>query len=285
MSNMLTFKISIPNEDGFVGSECNNPECKRYFKIHQESVKDDMYCPYCGELFNKNELWTQDQLSFAKAKVIEEGTAHIMGKMDEIFKDAFRNTKNVTYKSSGPYQKKYVAPPIEKNMDVEIECSSCKSKFQVYGTFGYCPCCKYDNILIYDTNITIILLDIDSTLDKNRALRHAYNDLVSTFEDFCKKKNATGKSYNFQNLDSAADFFKIVFSKILFANISNSENEVIKRFFQKRHVYQHNHGVIYQKYISIVPADTALLNTTAILDLNELKDATVVLRKMLLNVI
>lgn len=120
MSNILTFKISIPNEDGFVGRECNNPECKRYYKIHQESFKDDIYCPYCGELFNKNELWTQDQLSFAKAKVIEEGTAHIMGKMDEIFKNAFKNTKNVTYKSSGPYQKKYITPPIEKKMDAEI---------------------------------------------------------------------------------------------------------------------------------------------------------------------
>jgi hypothetical protein len=285
MSDILTFKISIPNEDGFVGRECNNPDCKRYFKIHQESFKEDMYCPYCGELFNKNELWTQDQLGFAKAKAIEESTAYIMGKADEIFKNAFINTKNVTYKSSGTYQKKYVAPPVEKKMDIEIECSNCNAKFQVYGTFGYCPCCKYDNILIYDTNIAILFQEINSTLDKNRALRHAYNDLVSTFEDFCKKKNRTGKSYNFQNLDIAADFFKSVFSKDIFAKISNSENGTIKRFFQKRHVYQHNHGIIDQKYISIVPSDTALLNTTAILNLNELKDATVVIRKMLLNVI
>lgn len=285
MSNILSFKISIPSKDGFVGRECNNSICKRYFKIHQESLKDDMYCPYCGELFNKNELWTQDQLSFARAQVVEEGTAHIMGKMDEIFKDAFRNTKNVIYKSSGSYQKKYIAPPAEKKMDVEIRCSNCKAGFQVYGTFGYCPCCRYDNILIYDTNITIILEEIDSASDKSRALRHAYNDLVSTFEDFCKKKNTTGKAYNFQNLDSAAQFFKTVSGKNLLENISNSETEIIKRFFQKRHVYQHNHGIIDQKYISIVPADTALLNTMAILDLNELKDATVVLRKMLLNVI
>ncbi len=282
---MLNFKISIPTQDGFFGRECNNSSCKRYFKIHQDFLKDDIYCPYCGELFSKNELWTEDQLNFAKAKVIEEGTALLMGKMDEIFKDAFKNTKNVTYKSSGPYKKKYIIPPVEKKMDVEIQCSNCLAKFQVYGTFGYCPCCKYDNILIYDTNITIILEEINSSSDKKRALRYAYNDLVSTFEDFCKKRKTTGRTYNFQNLDSATQFFKTVYSKNLFENISISETEIIKRFFQKRHVYQHNHGIIDQKYISIIPADTALLNTMAILDINELKDATVVLRKMLLNVI
>lgn len=283
--SIVSFKISIPNTDGFVGRECNNPECKRYFKIYQGSFKDDMYCPYCGNLFNKNELWTQDQLLFARENAIEEGTAYIMSRMDEIFKNAFRNARNVTYKSAGPYRKKTVVPPHEKNVDIEIECSKCNARFQVYGIFGYCPICTYENIMIYDTNISIILSDIEKSQDKNRALRHAYNDLVSTFEDFCKRKNRTGRRYNFQNLDSANDFFMSTLDKDIFVEVSEDEVLTIKRLFQKRHVFQHNKGIIDQKYIDIVPEDISLLNTIAVLSIEEFKDATAVLRKILLNII
>lgn len=292
---MLTFKISIPTEGGFVGRECNNSDCKRYFKIHQDFFKDDMYCPYCGSLFNKNQLWTQDQLAFAKAQAIEESKAYVMDEMDKMFRDVFGNRSSskksgflsvsVSYKSAGPYRKKQITPPAEKQVDTELDCSSCSARFQVFGIFGFCPCCKQDNITVYDTNIEILLKEIDAATNKDKALRHAYNDLVSTFENYCKRRNLTSKRYNFQNLDSVSDFFKSVHGKELFANISTKEEETIRRFFQKRHVYQHSRGVIDQLYIDVIPADSALLGKTAVLDVQEFMDATVVMRKLLLNVI
>lgn len=293
MSNLLSFKISIPTEDGFVGRECNNVDCKRYFKIHKTSFQDNMYCPYCGKVFNKNELWTTDQLNYVKEHAVEESKAYIIGEIDKVFKNAFDNVGNsnsndffnisVTYESVGPYQKKLIPPPVEKKVDIEIECLKCNAKFQIYGIFGYCPCCKYDNIMIYDTNISIILSDINKAEDKNRALRHAYNDLVATFEDFCKKKNQSEKKYNFQNLESSREFFLKTNNKDIFTDISKEDMLMIKRLFQKRHVYQHNKGRIDEKYIIAIPDDNALLGQPAILDINEFTTATSVMRKMLLN--
>lgn len=289
MSNTLTFKISIPTQNGFFGRECNNPNCKRYFKIHQDSFKDEMYCPYCSLLFNKNELWTQDQLKYAQKNVKEEAMAYVSNELSNMLGKTFGkqsgSSKNISFKPGSPYQKKHISPPTEKEIDSEIECSECKARFQVYGIFGYCPLCKCDNIMIYDTNISIIFTEIENVSDKNRTLRHAYNDLVSTFEDFCKKRNRTQKKYNFQNLDSAENFFKDTYSIDLFDGLQKDEVLTIKKLFQKRHIYQHNKGVIDEKYIGVIPDDMSLLGQVALLDLEEFIDTTTVMRKILLKII
>lgn len=295
MSKILTFKITVPTQNGFYGRECNNPDCKRYFKIHQNSLKDEMYCPYCGLLFNKNELLTQDQLKYAQENAKEEAMAHVSNELSSMIEKTFWKKSgsskksflniSVSYKQGSPYRKKYISPPTEKEVDSEIECSECKARFQVYGIFGYCPLCKCDNIMIYDTNIFIILMEIENASDKNRALRHAYNDLVATFENFCKKKNMTEKKYNFQNLDVAEKFFKNAYRINLFDGFKKGEVLIIKRLFQKRHVYQHNKGVIDQKYVDAIPEDASLLGQVALLDVEEFRDAATVMRKILLKII
>lgn len=290
---MLTFKISIPTQNGFFGRECNNPDCKRYFKIHQDSLKDEMYCPYCGLLFNKNELWTQDQLKYAQENAKEEAMVYASNEIIKMLSNTFgkqsgsskKSFLNISFKPGSPYRKKYISPPTEKEIDSEIECSECKAEFQVYGIFGYCPLCKCDNIMIYDTNISIILTEIENASDKNRALRHAYNDLVSTFEDFCKKRNKTQIKYNFQNLDNAEKFFKDAYRINLFDGFKKDEVLTMKRLFQKRHVYQHNKGVIDQKYTNVIPEDVSLLEQVAPLYLEEFREATTVMRKILLKII
>ncbi len=295
MSNILTFKISIPHTNGFFGRECHNPECKRYFKIYQGNLKDDMHCPYCGNLFHKNQLWTKEQLHYAQENAIEESKAHVINELDKIFKDALgKNTSkrhsgmftlSASYKSAGPYLKQYIQPPHEQAVDTELQCSRCAAMFQILGIFGFCPICRQDNIIIYDTNITILLQEISEAKNKDKALRHAYNDLVATFEDFCKKKNHTEQKYNFQDLNTVHKFFKKVINKDIFDGVQSNELLTIKRLFQKRHAYQHNKGKIDRKYLLIIPEDAAFLNKDAVLSLEEFKEATEVLRKMLLNVI
>lgn len=291
MSNLLTFKISIPTTDSFIGRECNNPDCKKYFKIHTGYFKDELFCPYCGIQFPKDQLWTPEQLDFAKQNAIEEGTAYITNEFDKMLKDVFRSSGSsksgfsMSYKSNGPYRKKIISPPSERNTDTELECSSCGSKFQVIGLFGFCPCCREDNIVIYDTNIRILLDDINSSKSPDRFLRHAYNDLVSTFEEYCKRKNKTERKFNFQNLDVTEKFFRDHYHKELFSDITQPEVEVIKRFFQKRHVYQHNKGIIDQRYVEVIPSDVSLLGKTASLTVDEFMHATSILRNMIINII
>lgn len=287
MDKELTFSISIPTPEGFIGRECNNPSCKRYFKILGDHIKDKMYCPYCGTLFRGDELWTQDQLNYTGKVVKEEATAYVAGELDNVLKKAFKKSPSrssgfsVSYKSK-PYRKKHV--PIsykEKEVDSQITCPQCQTIFQVYGIFGYCPSCKHDSILIYETNISIILSEIKNAPDKDRALRHAYNDLVSTFENFCKKKNSTEKQISFQNIENAGKFFNRELNIDIFSNLSGAEVTSIKRIFQKRHAYQHNKGIMDDKYIKQIPEDREFLGKKTILTEKEFLVGTKILRKIL----
>jgi hypothetical protein len=86
MDKTIIFKIAVPTDRGFIGRECNNPECKKYFKIFTERLKDEMYCPYCGILFHKNDLHTKDQINYIKDVGIEEARACAIEMIDSMFK-------------------------------------------------------------------------------------------------------------------------------------------------------------------------------------------------------
>jgi hypothetical protein len=157
--------------------------------------------------------------------------------------------------------------------------------FQVFGIFGFCPGCREDNVLIYEANLSILIQEIDNTKDKTRALRHAYNDLVSTFESYCKnvaEKNNLGH-VNFQNINNTRDLFKKdnvdIFNGLLY-----EEKIVIKRVFEKRHAFQHSKGKITAEFIKNIPEDQKLLGTIASLSRQEFIEAIEILKKVVNNI-
>ena len=93
--------------------------------------------------------------------------------------------------------------------------------------------------LFYDANVNLILKEIENTSNKERALRHAYADIVSTFEIFCKQKaqKKTTRTTKFQDLYEARIFFKKYLNVDILEELSNEEELTFKRIFQKRHLY------------------------------------------------
>jgi Zn finger protein HypA/HybF involved in hydrogenase expression len=279
----LTYEVTIPTDKGFWGRECK--VCNKYFKIDSEKIKEDMFCPYCGELQPNDNLWTKKQKEAIEKIAQEFGTRIIEDEMEKMFKDITRGSKIMTYK---PGIKTQISKPIshlEKDVDTQIECPKCNMIFQVFGIFGFCPGCREDNILIYEANLNLLLQEIDNSTDKTRALRHSYNDMVSTFESYCKnvsEKNNLGYA-NFQNLNNVKELFKKnglnIYSGIL-------ENDIIKlkRVFEKRHAYQHSKGKITKEFVKNIPEDHNLFGTIAILSREEFLDAIAIIKKILKNI-
>ena len=283
LPSSMSFTVSIPSMDGFLGRECNNPACRKYFKIHINSMKDEMYCPYCGEIFGKDELWSSDQIEYAKNVAKEEVMELLHREISDMFKKAFSGSKYVTFKQGSPYQKKRVVPPVTKEVDTELTCPACKSVFQVYGIFGYCPVCRSENILLYDANWAIIKQEIRNDENHERALRHAYGDLVSTFESFCRKRAerlSIGKG-RFQNIEHTRRQFKEHANIDIYSGLSQADIRTIRRVFEKRNVAEHNNGIINERYIEQIPEDRELLGTRAIMSIEELESAARILKTML----
>lgn len=277
-----TFKIAIPTDaDGFVGRACDAPDCRQYFKIYVPDHGDYLHCPYCGVRFSRNSLFTSPQLKYAKEAAIEEARIYAIDEIQKMFNKAFRGSKNITYKPGRPPRKRTVRPHyVERDVDTEFECAECSIRFQVYGIFGYCPGCSCENLQIYDANWANIKRKLDTAPDKDRQLRHAYGDLVSTFEVFCnrKAKRVSQENGSFQVLFDARKYFKTHAGVDMLANITGDDLLALRRVFQKRHVCIHAGGEITDRYVKMIPEDSKLLGTQVVLTVEELDTAATAMR-------
>lgn len=277
-----TFKIALPTDaDGFVGRACDAPDCKQYFKIYVPDHGDYLHCPYCGVRFPRNSLLTSPQVEYAKEAAIEEARVYAINEIQKMFKDAFQGSKNITYKPGSPARKRTIRPRyVERDVDTQFECAECSTRFQVYGIFGYCPGCNCENLQIYDANWTNIKRRLDTEPDKDRQLRHAYGDLVSTFEVFCnrKAKRISREQGNFQVLFDARKYFKSHADVDILATLAADDLLTLRRVFQKRHVYIHAGGEITDQYVKMIPEDAKLLGTKAVLTVEELETAATAMR-------
>ena len=190
MSHIKTFSVSLPSDDeGFVGRACTASGCKQYFKVFVSDHKNVLHCPYCGAATDSTSLLTPDQFDHVKRSAVEEVRVYAINEIQKVFKNALRGSKFITYKPGPAPRKRAVVPNYsERTVDTELRCAECETRFQVYGIFGYCPGCQCANLMIYDANWAIIKQQLDESSDRDRQLRHAYGDLISTFEVFCKRK-------------------------------------------------------------------------------------------------
>ena len=227
--------------------------------------------------FDKSELHTTDQVEYLNKAAQAEAEAYIQNELNKMLKKTFGSSSakraGLSYKP-GKIRKKNVIPNYqERKVDSELSCPSCSTKFQVYGVFGYCPGCKEENMLVYDANLNIIKNEISNSNNPERQLRHTYGDLVSTFENFCKRKakKISNETLNFQVLFDARKYFKKYAHIDILENIPKEELLALRRVFQKRHLYIHSDGTVTEKYVQKIPEDKELLGNKAPLSIEEIE--------------
>ncbi|MBV1881258.1 MAG: hypothetical protein KUG82_06470 [Pseudomonadales bacterium] len=283
MKDHLTISVHFPTKQGYIGRACNNPQCGQYFKVCESTVQDTMYCPYCGDSFDNQELLTKEQTEHVNKVVKQEALDLVHNELNNMLKKTFGShsarKSGLSYKPSS-FRKRNINPTYEeREVDSELHCAICNTKFQVYGVFGFCPGCKEENVLVYDANIKIIEAEIASSPNPDRQLRHAYNDLVSTFENICTRKSSriTNETGHFQVLFEARKYFKKHAQIDIFDKLDNKQLLTLRRLFQKRHLYVHSDGTINDKYIKMIPEDSKLLGQKAELSLDEFREAAAAL--------
>jgi hypothetical protein len=253
----IQFTVSFPTDQGFLGRACNNSDCKRYFKIHKDSIKPQMYCPYCGVAFPNDQLWTDDQLSYAKEVAADVIMPLVQKQLSDMLSRTLRHSKHVTFEPARPARRPEPRAPTEHEVDSELMCPECETQFQVDGIFGYCPGCRAENLRLYDANLEIIRREVTVSNNPDRALRHAYNDLVSTFEAFCRKeaqRRAIGTA-RFQNIDHTRQLFRDHCGIDILAGLTTQQIRQLKRVFEKRHVGEHTEGIVSERYVQQIPED------------------------------
>ena len=62
----------VPDERGFTGRECPNPDCEGYFKIvlgtGLKGKGLPCHCAYCGHTEGHDHFWTKEQIEYVIQK-------------------------------------------------------------------------------------------------------------------------------------------------------------------------------------------------------------------------
>jgi hypothetical protein len=264
-------EISLnPDEQGYLGRECPNPECEGYFKIVlgtgiQEGT--DCYCPYCGYHGIHNEFFTTDQIEYAKSMVLRKVEDALVKDWKELeFESKSRGSFGigVSFKvnSGRPHPIHYYR---EKDLETHIECPQCTLKYAVYGLFAFCPDCgQHNSLQILKKNLEIAtkMAGMADTAEKDVAeklVENALEDCVSAFDGFGREVcriNAAKSSFpekvhkiSFQSLDSAKDNMHTYFGFDIAQGVTPEEWICANISFQKRHLIAHKMGIIDDDYV------------------------------------
>lgn len=282
--------ITFPtDEHGLTGREC--PNCKRYFKVKFGTGMPTSHCicPYCGEKSDHSQFFTQAQIEYAQSVAAKEVLGPELRKLERSFKELERSTRGgfiqFKVKTSGfNFPLKYYQ---EKELETHITCDNCGLEFAVFGVFATCPdCTQLNALVIFNKSIDVarkrlILVDsVDKTEVslKEAILEDALSGGISAFDGFGKvlrnkyPEKLTARPRNlFQNVVALSECLANTCRKSLVDLIGKREYEFLTKWFQVRHIYEHNLGVVDDDFVKKVPRSNHLKGKKFPLDRSEIE--------------
>ena len=288
--------IDIETDDnGYLDRLCPSTECGADFKVMFEDwrdiVRDEaVYCPICRHKAESSEWKTPEQAAYFR----EAALSHVQDQLGvAIRRDSqrlnSRQKPGAFLQLKMSYRPGNRVTPIPASalalMTQESVCSECNCRYSSVGAAFFCPSCGHNSILdtfansLETVKSTLIALPhIRETMtdhkDENVAedlIRHIRENglvkVVSSFQRyadacFARLANAgqfTVRSNLFQNLRESDTIWRgatgVGYSDIL----DTVEFQELSVFFQQRHLFVHNEGIIDQQYI-----DRARDNTFAV---------------------
>jgi Zn finger protein HypA/HybF involved in hydrogenase expression len=267
----MNVSVTIPlDENGMMGRECL--ECEQYFKLKPGTglETDNCHCPYCDYEGNSDTFWTQAQLEYAKSVAMQQAFNKIvkpeLDKLKQTFKQLEKSSRNsliqFKVKSSGNnfnFPVKYYS---EQELETNLTCDNCGLEFSIFGVFSNCPDCNETNaFLIYSKSLEVVKkkLEIFSKPEipddiLEISLSSILTASISAFDGLGKElRNKKPNHYPskprnlFQNIIVLNEKMNNLISE------NHSDYDELIKWFQVRHVFEHNMGVVDNDCINKVP--------------------------------
>ena len=279
----MEIPIKILTDDkGYYDRQCPNSECEYIFKIYMEhwieKVTDEkVFCPMCGHIAPSDEWYTDEQIDGIE-KIAESWTiSYIQGELNktltklskstlknQFVKLTYRPARKITFQNNPIGQR--------EEWEVEIICENCGTQFSFIGSAYFCPCCGNNAAeKVFEESLDTIQKMIESkeamlTLfaemygkDKAETMcrsmfEGSLGDIVSAFQKFAEArftKLSTKKVRvnDFQILDKGSSLFRNYCGNGYDVWLSDEELNFVNLMFQRRHILEHNNGIIDERYI------------------------------------
>lgn len=286
----LNVSVNIPlDENGMMGRECL--ECEQYFKLKPGTGLETSHChcPYCDYEGGADTFWTQAQLEYAKSIAVQQAFNKIikpqLDKLTNSFKQLERNSRNsliqIKVKTSGnnfSFPIKYYS---ESELETNLTCDNCGLEFAIYGVFSNCPDCNMSNaFLIYDKSIEVIRKKLEIFSKPEIAediieisLNSILTSTISAFDGLGKELRSIKPDHYPSKPRNLFQNIYVLNEKMdnLIAERHSDFNKLIK-YFQIRHVIEHNMAVVDSDCIEKVPELSHMKGRKYKLSISELDD-------------
>lgn len=281
----LTVEIPITmlsDEKGYFDRECPNKNCLYTFKIFMEDWKnkvsdEEVHCPMCGHIDTSDKWWTQQQIDSMHEIAVNYTLNYVQKELDKSLKKLARSTSGnkfckIIYKPGKRIS--FINNPIGQSneWETEIICEKCGTRYSVIGSAYFCPCCGYNSVVnVFNESLDSIEKMIESLPNMKQLLATSYGfdkaetmcrgllessigDIVSAFQKFAsclyeKLTQNVSRVNDFQIIEKGSKMFEAASGKAYSNWLSESELQMMNILFQKRHLLEHNNGLVDEKYI------------------------------------
>lgn len=286
---MMTETIKIPmtfqsDEKGYLDRQCPNRNCEFVFKINMEDWKEkihgDVHCPMCGYIASNDQWYTNEQIAVIRKNARNYAVSMVQSMLNKSFSRLANSTRNnkyikIVYKPSKKISIRNNPIGQREEWNLDITCEQCGTRYSVIGSAYFCPCCGYNSVeQVFSDSISRIekmikaqdfmyekLADEYGVDEANKMCRSmlegTLGDIISAFQKFAKE-NLVHKSEldiskikvnDFQIISKGNDLYDKHLRKAYSTCLSEDELTFMNILFQRRHILEHNDGIVDEKYI------------------------------------
>jgi len=277
--------ISVPvecDEKGYLDRQCPAEECEFFFKVKEEDWKnivteEAVWCPFCRHEAPAKQWYSKAQVEHARQQAISavKGEIHnalITGAQKFNRAQSKNSFISMSMKvSGGPVTTTVIPAKAAEEMQLEIACENCSTRFAVIGSAYFCPACGHNSVTkTYSDSLRKIRVKVDSldtirqaitdSTGKDEAevtcrslLESCISDGVVAFQKYCEGLHAKyGDSpFNaFQRLDQGSELWVRAVGKGYDTWLKSDEIARLKVLYQKRHILAHNEGIVDAQYLA-----------------------------------
>jgi hypothetical protein len=278
--SVWTSRLTLPlDEEGFFGRECPNPDCLEFFKLHVDDygvarMAHRLTCPVCGTTESDEHFHTREQIERMHAGARELAR----GAMNRILSDF--SQKPPTLNARGAVTFRWNAPPphwptplptyVERQTIRTFTCPNGGHRAVIYDLLSFCPYCgpeKTPPRAIFDDNLAamrrLLAVVTDLPAEAQEAVQaaggstalaeRALSGVVAALQTLTKQLHAQAgkpavKGNPWQNLDRLRRRWLEDFRADPLVGLDAAAVTTLRLGFARRHVLEHNGGVVDQGY-------------------------------------
>ena len=247
--------LMASDSHGKFGHEC--PECKKHFRTDNIPAAFPLTCPYCGLRAESYHYLTPPQKSYVNhyvellmngcEEVKPDSTTEIVIDMNTVADVVAEEPRPDFYYSSTTQQ-------------TEFRCTGCDSYNDIRGRYGFCAACGNKNNVESQKDALAEVREqlVKGVITPEDAIKKAVSEFDSASRDYViqlinrvpmkESRRNQLEQLLFHNLDKFDEMLKLFFGINLLQGM-DQERSFVKKMFLRRHVYEHNGGVVTDRYI------------------------------------